>query len=233
MSDHSTWVAFRSTETLHQATDGFIRRMRASATRPEPETIEKIMSIFMQEVLHNFFIVPTEMAKLPPSTQKIVQFTVDTISKATHLVIKSTVKKLDVEQNRRAAEYMDTIRFKLDIKGEEIWFVAFPLNEMMAAKGRKTFEAGINGEGQQAMPMLLEYFHQLTDIAIYWYFEEPIKLLRFGPIMRKAAEVGVATTRKASHTVIDKIIPGLNPEQLIIACQFASMQLVNGPQHQV
>lgn len=231
MSDHSTWVAFRSSETLHQTTDGFIRRMRNGATRPEPETIEKIMSVFMQEVLHNFFIVPTEMAKLPASTQKIVQFTVDTINKATHLVIKSTVKKLDIDQNRRAAEYMDTVRFSLDVKGEEMWFVAFPLNEMMAAKGRKAFEMGINGDGRQAMPMLLEYFHQLTDIALYWYFEEPMKLLRFGPIMRKVADVGIATTRKATHTVIDKVIPGMSPEQLVVSCQYASMQLVNGPKH--
>lgn len=182
MSDHTTWVAFRPSETLHQTTDSFINRMRGGASRPEPETIEKIMSTFMQEVLHNFFIVPTEQAGLPSSTQKVVQFTVDTINKATHLVIKSTVRKLDIDQNRRAADYMDTVRFKLESNGEDIWFVAFPLNEMMAAKGRKAFEQGINGQGKQALPALLEYFHQLTDIALYWYFEEPMKLLRFGPI---------------------------------------------------
>jgi hypothetical protein len=229
MSDHTTWVAFRSSDLLHQTTDSFIKRMRGGATRPEPETIEKIMSTFMQEVLHNFFIVPTEQAGLPPSTQKIVQFTVDTINKATHLVIKSTVRKLDIDQNRRAAEYMDTVRFKLDKSGEEIWFVAFPLNDMMAAKGRKAFELGLNGQGKQALPALLEYFHQLTDIALYWYFEEPMKLLRFGPIMRKVSEVGVATTRKATHTVIDKVIPGMNDEQLAVSCQYAKMQLIDGP----
>ena len=229
MSDHTTWVAFRPSETLHQTTDSFINRMRGGASRPEPETIEKIMSTFMQEVLHNFFIVPTEQAGLPSSTQKVVQFTVDTINKATHLVIKSTVRKLDIDQTRRAADYMDTVRFKLESNGEDIWFVAFPLNEMMAAKGRKAFEQGINGQGKQALPALLEYFHQLTDIALYWYFEEPMKLLRFGPIMRKVSEVGVATTRKATHTVIDKVIPGMTPEQLVIACRYAEMQLVDGP----
>ncbi|MFN3714370.1 MAG: hypothetical protein ACK4SX_11995 [Alcanivoracaceae bacterium] len=229
MSDHTTWVAFRSSDNLHQTTDSFIQRMRSGASRPEPETIEKIMSTFMQEVLHNFFIVPTEQAGLPSSTQKIVQFTVDTINKATHLVIKSTVRKLDIDQNRRAAEYMDTVRFSKEINGEQIWFVAFPLNDMMALKGRKAFELGINGQGKQALPALLEYFHQLTDIALYWYFEEPMKLLRFGPIMRKVSDVGVATTRKATHTVIDKVIPGMNDEQLVISCKYARMQLVDGP----
>lgn len=229
MTDHTTWVAFRSSEMLHNTTDGFIQRMRNGATRPEPETLDAIMSTFMKEVLHNFFIVPTEQANLPSSTQRIVQLAVDTISKASHLVIKSTVKKLDIDQNKRAAEYMDTVRFSIHKGDETIWFVAFPLNDMMAAKGRKAFEQGIDGKGKQAMPALLEYFHQLTDIGVYWYFEEPIKLLRFGPIMRKIADVGIATTRKATHSVIDKVIPAMNEEQLVIACQYARMQLVDGP----
>ncbi|PKM21666.1 MAG: hypothetical protein CVV10_08225 [Gammaproteobacteria bacterium HGW-Gammaproteobacteria-14] len=229
MTDHTTWVAFRSSEMLHRTTDGFIQRMRNGASRPEPETLDAIMSTFMKEVLHNFFIVPTEQANLPSSTQRIVQLAADTISKASHLVIKSTVKKLDIDQNKRAANYMDTVRFSINKDDETIWFVAFPLNDMMAAKGRKAFEQGINGEGKQAMPALLEYFHQLTDIGVYWYFEEPIKLLRFGPIMRKVADVGIATTRKATHSVIDKVIPAMNEEQLVIACQYARMQLVDGP----
>ena len=229
MSDHTSWVAFRSSPELHQTTDAFITRMRSSGARPEPETIERIMTLFMQEVLHNFFLVPCDQANMPPSTRKIIQFTVDTINKATHLVIKSTVRKLDVDQNRRAADYMDTVRFMKELDGEPVWYVAFPLNDMMAAKGRKAFILGIDGDINKAIPALQEYFHQLTDIALYWYFEEPMKLLRFGPIMRKVSEVGVATTRKATHTVIDKVIPGMDKEQLAISCRYAQSQLVEGP----
>lgn len=229
MSEHTPWVAFRSSTELHETTDAFIQRMRKGSTRTETDTIEKIMSLFIREVLHTFFIVPSQGAKLPPAKQKIIQLAVDTISKATHLVIKSTVRKLDIHQHHRAADYMASVRFMKEIDGEDVWFVAFPLNETVATKGRKAFTMTINGEGRKAMPALQEYFHQLTDVSLYWYFEEPMKLLRFGPIMRKVSEVGIATTRKATHSVIDKTIPGMTDEQLTVTCQFAQMQLVDGP----
>lgn len=229
MSEHTPWVAFRSSAELHDTTDAFIQRMRGGTTNTEPDTVERIMSLFMGEALHTFFIVPSEGAKLPSSTQKMVQFAVDTISKASHLVIKSATRKLDIHQHRRAADYMDSVRFMKEIDGEEVWFVAFPLNETIAAKGRKAFTMAINGEGKKAVPALQEYFHQLTDISLYWYFEEPMKLLRFGPILRKLSEVGVATTRKASHAVIDKTIPGMTNEQLALTCQLTQQQLIDGP----
>lgn len=229
MSEHSTWVAFRASENLHSTTDGFITRMRSGSTRTEPDTIDHIMSQFMREVLHNFFILPSEQSGLSAGKLKIVHFATETISKAAQLVIRSTARKLDITQNRRAAEYMDTVRFSLTIDGQQIWFVAFPISDDMAARGRAAFSRGMAGEGQQVMPALLQYFHELTDIAMRSYFEEPMKLLEFGPILRKVANVGVSTTRKASHSVIDKIIPGMTNEQLMIACKFGNMQLVNGP----
>lgn len=229
MSEHSAWVAFRASDNLHSSTDGFIQRMRSGSSRTEPETIDHIMSQFMREVLHNFFILPSEQSGLSSGKMKVVHFATETISKAAHLVIKSTARKLNIEQNRRAAEYMDTVRFSLTINNEEVWFVAFPISDEMAARGRAAIARGMAGEGQQVLPALLQYFHELTDIALRSYFEEPMKLLEFGPILRKVANVGVNTTRKATHSVIDNIIPGMTNEQLAVACKFADMQLVNGP----
>ena len=40
----TTYVAFRSSDDLHQTTDGFIQRMRDGASKPEPKVVEKIMS---------------------------------------------------------------------------------------------------------------------------------------------------------------------------------------------
>lgn len=44
-------VAFRSSDSLHRKTDGFIRRMQDGATRPEPQELEAIMSLFIDEAL--------------------------------------------------------------------------------------------------------------------------------------------------------------------------------------
>lgn len=231
MSNNNTWIAFRASQKLHQTTDGFIERMRGGSTRPEPDTIETIMATFIHEVLNNFFLMPTEQAGLPASTRKVVQFTADTIEKATHMVIRSTARKLDIVQNQRAAEYMDSVRFSLNIKDEQVWFVGFPLDETVAARGRQAIELGLAGHTSDGKQAMMTYLHQVTDLGLYWFFEEPIKLLHFGPILRKVAEVGVVTTRKATHTVIDKVFPGMNDEQLKIISRFVRMQQVQGPTH--
>ena len=217
----TTYVAFRSSEALHTGTDGFIQRMNGGAVRPEPETIEKIMKLFIEEALQAFLITPTEQAQLSGGLKRIIQLTADTVSKATHVVIKSTAKKLDIEQNRRTAEYMETVRIQLEEDGELVWHVAFPLPPQMADKGRRALNMVLDGQEDAGRRDVIEYFHDLTDIAMVWYFERPIELLGFGPIMRKVANVGVATTRKAMHSAIDRVVPKLHGEQFQISARYA------------
>lgn len=225
----TTYVAFRSSEALHQSTDGFIQRMAQGAARPEPEAIEKIMKLFIEEALHAFLIAPTEQAKLSSGLRRIITLTADTVSKATHMVVKSTVKKLDIQQNRKTAEYMDSVRIQLDVGGEPTWFVAFPIPDSMAEKGRRSLQQVLDGEEDRARAEVIEYFHELTDLAMQWYFERPIKLLGFGPIMRKVADMGVATTRKAMHTAVDKVVPKLHGEEFSISARYALSLMADGP----
>ena len=51
-----TYVAFRSSDDLHQTTDGFIQRMRDGARQPEPKGVEKIITTFIDEALDAVFL---------------------------------------------------------------------------------------------------------------------------------------------------------------------------------
>ncbi|WP_421710726.1 hypothetical protein [Alcanivorax sp.] len=92
-------VAFRSSDSLHRKTDGFIRRMQDGATRPEPQELEAIMSLFIDEALTAFLTRAAEAAQLSPGMMKVVGMTTQTINKTTHLVVSRSVKKLDLQQN--------------------------------------------------------------------------------------------------------------------------------------
>lgn len=221
MSATTTYVAFKSSDELHQATDGFIQRMNNGASRPEPQVIESIMRLFIAESLNAFLITPTEQANLSSGLRKIIGLTADTINKATSVVIRSTVKKLNIEQNKATAEYMDTVRIQLDDDGTHNWYVAFPLSEKMATEGRNALHLVLEGKEDEARADVIAYFHELTDLAMHWYFEQPMALLRFGPIMRKVADVGVATTRKALHSTIDRIIPKLHGEEFQVSVRYS------------
>ncbi len=127
-------VAFRSSNSLHQRTDGFIQRMNDGATRPEPKEIEAIMAQFIEESLAALITRAAQAADLSPGMFKVVNMTCNTISKTTHLVISRSAKKLDLQQNRAAADYMDLVR--QPAPGEDFWYVAFPVDEEMAALGK-------------------------------------------------------------------------------------------------
>ncbi len=226
MSHHSTYVAFPASEHLHNLTEGFIQRMRGPGARPEPQVVEQIMSTFLQEALDAFMIKPSRLSGLSPGLMRVVMFTTDTINKASQVVVRSTVKKLDLQQNKDIAEYMDSVRHQFDGS----WNICFPISPELAHTAQEGFHMAIDGKKNQAMPMMIQYFHRLTDTAMFWYFEEPLRLLKFGPILRKVADVGIATTRKATHTVVDKVIPKLDDEQARISAEYALSLLKLGPQ---
>jgi hypothetical protein len=216
-------VAFRSSDILHEKTDGFIRRMQGDASRPEPKEIEAIMGIFIDEALTAFLTRAAEAAQLSPGMMKVVRMTTQTISKTTYLVVSRSAKKLDLQQNRAAADYMDLVR--QPAPGENFWYVAFPVDEEMAALG-KSLPSLCEENPEKARQELVRYLLALTDQAIDWYFERPMALLQFGPVLRKLASMGVETTRKASRSLINSLVPKLNAEQLKASAEFQASQLI-------
>ncbi|MFP1683092.1 hypothetical protein ACLD0W_11305 [Alloalcanivorax sp. C16-1] len=220
----TTYVAFRASDRLHRLTDGFIHRMRDGAREPEPKVVEQIMTTFIDEALAAFFLTPASYSGLGGTQRRLVRLAADTISKASGVVIGRSARKMDLTQNQAAAEYMDEIRFPGP--GHAWWYVGFPIDEGLAARGRGLAERCQDGHFEGAREDLVHYLRTVTDRALEWYFNKPIELLRFGPILRKVAAVGVDTTRKASYGVIGKVIPNLDDEQLLqSALYYRDMQV--------
>ncbi len=230
MASENIHIAFPSSEILHTTTDGYIRRMRESGARPDPQTLEAIMSRFVPEAIQAFFLAPTDIIGLSPGMRRVVHLTADTISKATDMVVKRTVKKLDLRQHRDAADHMDDMRLMVpDDEGNEIWYIAFPLSDDLASRARASLTQAMEGDTQGALPGFTAYLHDLTDEALGWYFEKPIKLMHFGPIMRKVAEMATETTRKASHSLIRKVFANLEHEQIIESARYMNSLIVSAP----
>lgn len=220
-------VAFRSSDTLHQRTAGFIQRMSGGAKCPEPKEIEAIMAQFIEEALNALITQPAQAANLSPGMFKVVNMTCSTISKTTQLVIGRSAKKMDLAQNQAAADYMDQVR-QPATDGNH-WYVAFPVSEALCVKGKGVTQLCQQGEVEKARSEMTAYLLTLTDEAIDWYFERPMALLGFGPVLRKLSSVGVETTRKASRSLINNLVPKLGPEQLLASAQYQESMLMSFP----
>lgn len=225
MSNTSTYVAFASSEKLYTNTDNFINEMRNGATKPNPKLITDIMVDFTAEGIHAFFITPTDMIGLKGAPRKIVEVTANTITKTNAAVIKQTAKKLDLKQNQQSAEYMDTMR----MNKEGTWFVAFPLEDEFAARIRSAIQKARDESPSAAMPELTRNLHQLTDVALSYYFEQPIEIMRFGPILSKITSVGLATIGKATRATIDRVFTKFDDEQVLASCEYMESLLLEGP----
>lgn len=223
----STYIAFPSSEKLHTTTDGFIRRMADGARTPEPATVEAIMNDFLDEALDAFFIAPQDFLGLSGGMKRVVNMAVDTISSASHMVVKRTAKKLDIQQNRDAANYMDTMRIQRpDADGNAVWYVSFPMGDALRDKGRQAIETARAGDTRAAREQMTAFLLELADVGLYWYFEEPMKLMGFGPVMRRMVDMGVETTRKATKSVIRRVFAKLEGPQVVAAADYIESLMV-------
>ncbi|WP_111656293.1 hypothetical protein [Isoalcanivorax indicus] len=227
MSQPQPQIAFRSSDHLHQTTDGYIRRMARADARPEPDTLETIMEVFVDESLSAFFLQPTELVGLSPRMQRVIRVAADTISKATGMVVKRAARKLALPQHKDAADYMEQMRVMVPgSEGEERWYVAFPVPEALAGQLERARDQAEGGDTVRAAATLAAALHEITDIALHWYLAEPVRLLRFGPIMKKMAHVAMETTRKATHGVIRRVFADMEGEQVVLSTRYMAAMVL-------
>ncbi len=159
---------------------------------------------------------------------RIVNTTVSTINGASSMVVKRTAPKLDLAQNKEMARYMDVVRICIkDDKGEDNWQVAFPMNAELKAQAEKAFALLDKGDKAGGRQALVAFLNAMTDEALLWYFQNPIKLLHLGPILSKLTKVSTETIRKASKTIINRVVSRLEDDQLDVVGEFVKSLMVD------
>lgn len=210
-----TFIAFPASPRLHKNTTEFVERMAGGATRPEPDTLKAIMADFNSESLTTFFELPAKQLGLKGAMLKAVQTTVSTIRGATNLVINRTAPKLNLAQNKEMAHYMDVMRICLqNAAGEDEWQVAFPLKANLHQRAESAFALLEENKTEAAREQLLQFLYALTDEALFWYMEQPLKLLHLGPILSRVCKASNETARKASKAIIRKVVGKLDADGL-------------------
>lgn len=223
-------VAFRSSDTLHHRTSAYIQRMRHGDGHACPEEVEVIMATFIDEALDTFLIGAAEAAGLSPGMLRVVNMTSQTISKASNLVISRSARKMNQAQHRAAADYMDQVR--QPGPQQAYWYVAFPISTSLAESCHALPELCCGDNLTLGRQALARYLLALTDESLDWYFERPMALLNFGPILHKVASMGVETSRKATHSLINSLVPRLNEQQLLASAYYQASMLVSLPLRQ-
>lgn len=228
-------VSFRASEPLHASTEEFIALMSRPGARPNPALLGEVMNHFTRDSIENFMLRPMEELGIGGAQRRLVEFAADTVQKSSQVVLKATLNKLDHQQHRHSAEYMDGLRLQLACpqRGDEAWFVSFRAPDDFAQRARASMARARNEGPQAEVREITQVMRTLTDLALENYYERPLAILKFGPILGKMSSVAIATVRKGTYSTIDSLFPKLTEEQLLRGIDYFDALLVDVPRERL
>ena len=226
-------ISFRASEALHTSTQEYIDLMGRSS-KPNPALLAEVMNHFTRDSLDAFMLAPMEELGITGSQRRLVEFAADTVQKSSQLVLKATVNKLDHDQHRKSAEFMDSMRLLLPHEGEDnVWFVSFEAPAEFSARARASMARARSAGPQAELQETILVMKGLTDLALENYYQRPVAILKFGPILRKVTEVAISTVRKGTHSTIDGLLPKLSEEQLLKGINYFDSLLIDVPRERL
>lgn len=231
---HNTYfMAFEVTDRLHRNAEDFIQRF-VYANRPggRPHALlQEVMDEFMAECLRVYFVETCARAGLSPTSRKIVDSTVAAIRKTVSFVLGKIVYKLDREQMKDIALYIDGVmQRERGNLGLPAW-VAFPLENAWVENFRALKANADQAREAPAVQPLVDAFNALAETAIDHFFVAPLQTLALGPILRRMAEMGIDTTRAATSTLLKQVFKTMTLEQTREVLHLFDARIVLGPAH--
>jgi hypothetical protein len=99
--------------------------------------------------------------------------------------------------------------------------VAFPISDDFAAELQGMLEL-VHTSPRAHRDLLIEAANRLTATGLDHYFLEPLRRVGVGGMNLRAAELGIASSRKGIAAFIKRILKGMNEEQLLGVADFVA-----------
>ncbi len=151
---------------------------------------------------------------LPPNDKKETMLKLANFIKSTSTgLLSQLLGKVDNEQALKSVVFLEQ---SMSTDPDGIERIGFELPESLADQMKASFAAVAAGEGKTQQDALKTQFKLFADLAIKHYMEDFNKTLDLGMFKRGLASTAKATISKAVHIAIDKLIPALGREELMI-----------------
>lgn len=150
---------------------------------------------------------------LPPNDKKDTMLKLANFIKSTSTgLLGQLLSKADNAQALKSLEFLEQ-SMHLDPQGVER--VGFEIPESLVNQMKTSFELVAAGEGKSQRDALKTQFKLFADLSIKHYLEDFNKTLDLS-MMKRGLAAAKGTITKAIHIAIDKIIPSLGKEEMMI-----------------
>lgn len=151
---------------------------------------------------------------LPPNDKKDTMLKLANFIKSTSTSLLSQL--LGKVDNAQALQSLDFLDKSTNVDPNGVQRVGFELPESLVDQMKASFAAVAAGDGKGQRDALKTQFKLFSDLAIKHYMEDFNKTLDLGMVKRGLASAAKGTITKAVHIAIDKLIPALGKEELMI-----------------
>jgi hypothetical protein len=214
MTQH--YLGFTASPALATEARLLISRRDAKASPKELHAIlERVVNLFVPECLNSFLVECCNVIGLSPMAMKVVNGGVDTINGACTLLISQLMKKRTDDEILAMVDFVDNIFVPADRVSTGKDSVGAKVSESQFNEMKhitREIQAGRAAEVTEALHRLMI---EVADIIQDRLMHEPIKVLNLGFVMRKMTDGAFATTKGASHMVVNRVFKKLSDNELL------------------
>ena len=206
-------VAIPANPALVNSTEDFLHAIE----HDHKDSAEKFIHMvdFLTDCVISLFLVePANMANLSGGQKKVIDFAVSTAGKASSMLTRQIFKKVS---NKEFAPVVANVKDMYWQAGEDNGnqaYIAFPVEDAFAADFRKACDLCAEGRGAEDVALVTRVMGELADKIIDEVFVVNTKHVKIGFVTQKALNVGVDGSRKAVHSVNNKVLRDLGNAEL-------------------
>ncbi len=211
MSSQSV-IAVAVNPALDEAIQSFLKAMQHEG-RAAPAYVQ-LMSRLTDRVIGLLMLEPIEIAQVSATQRKVVDFAVDTASKASSLLAGQIYGKRKNAEMAAVARDLEAMYWPAGPDNGGVPQLFYRVDSIFARDFRQVIDASLAGQGRGQMTLAMKLLDRLVDDIIQNYFLAQSRHIDMGFITRKTLDVSVAATRAAAHAVMHKVVKDFSDEQM-------------------
>lgn len=177
-------------------------------------TAASIVSQLTQYGLQNYYHKPTEIVPLPPMAKKTADTGIKAIMVGLDFVIRQFFKNRSHEELQLISNYLDLMLHAHPESGNH--FLVFALNDNLYNRAKYLLTTvRENSRRDDYMEGVIDALCDLVVEGVKYYYAEPTRLVNFGGLTKKTADVSISQVQKGIQSLIKKLVSELGHSQLV------------------
>ena len=205
-------IAIAVNPALDEAIEAFHRALTHNGKGAEAYI--HLMGCMTDRMIGLFLLEPVEIAKVSPGQRKIVDFAVDTGSKASSMLTAQIWKKVSNSQFAPVERDLKAMYWTACAANGDVAQLYYTADPAFARNYQVVIDSCAAGRGRTQIDLTLKVLDQMVEDVLQKFFLAQTKHVDIGFITKKALDVSIAATRSACQAVMHKVVKDFSDEQL-------------------